>query len=63
MSETSGTSGAAVEALGTCVFKVCGLSETELGELLAPVDFGRDARLSIIARYPDLTVRLAVDNG
>ena len=63
MSETSGTSGAAVEALGTWVFKVCGLSETELGELLAPVDFGRDARLSIIARYPDLTVRLAVDNG
>jgi nicotinamide-nucleotide amidase len=45
------------------VFKVCGLSEAELGELLAPVDFGRDTRLSIIARYPDLTLRLAVEKG
>ena len=63
MSEKAGMPGAADKPIGTCVFKVCGLSETELGELLAPVDFGRDTRLSIIARYPDLTLQLAVDQG
>jgi nicotinamide-nucleotide amidase len=45
------------------VFKICGLSETELGELLAPVDLGQNAGLAIIDRYPDLTLRLVVQKG
>jgi nicotinamide-nucleotide amidase len=45
------------------VFKVCGLSETELSELLAPVDLGQNAGFSIIDRYPDLTLRLVVQKG
>lgn len=63
MSEKAGIPGAADEPRSSCVFKICGLSEAELRELLAPVDFGRDTRLSIIARYPDLTLQLAVDKG
>jgi nicotinamide-nucleotide amidase len=45
------------------VFKVCGLSETELSELLAPVDLGQNAGFAIIDRYPDLTLRLVVQKG
>ncbi|HEY7554788.1 MAG TPA: nicotinamide-nucleotide amidohydrolase family protein [Candidatus Binatia bacterium] len=63
MSEITGSPGAAAESMDARVFKVCGLSETELSELLAPVDLGQNAGFSIIDRYPDLTLRLVVQKG
>jgi nicotinamide-nucleotide amidase len=63
VSKITGTPGAASESMDSRVFKICGLSETELGELLAPVDLGHGAGFAIIDRYPDLTLRLVVQKG
>jgi len=46
-----------------CIFKISGLSETELSEKVARVDLGQTGRLSISEHYPDLTLRLAVDQA
>jgi nicotinamide-nucleotide amidase len=51
------------ERISSSEFKICGLSEPELGELLTSINLGGDARLSISARYPDLTLRLTVVGG
>jgi nicotinamide-nucleotide amidase len=50
----------------TCVFKICGLSESELARLVAGVDPGHDGGFVIVERYPDVTLRLTlerIDNG
>ena len=57
------TPGTGDERMRSRVFKICGLSETELGELLAPVDLGRGATFTIIDRYPDLALQLVVQKG
>jgi len=41
-------------------FKVYGLTESKLDDLVKPVDLGSDAKLSFRAHYPDLTLRLTV---
>jgi nicotinamide-nucleotide amidase len=46
-----------------CVFKISGLSETELSEKVARVDLGQTGRLSISEHYPDLTLRLTLDQA
>ena len=45
------------------VFKICGLTEAELGELLAPVELGHDTSLTVVDLYPDLALRLAFAKG
>jgi PncC family amidohydrolase len=44
------------------VFKICGLSEPELGALLSPIDPKHGAQLSISSHFPDMTLRLAVSD-
>jgi nicotinamide-nucleotide amidase len=51
------------EGLFSFTFKICGLTEAEVGELLAPVELSPHASLSIIDRYPDLSLRLAITKG
>ena len=41
-------------------FKICGLTDGELNELLAGVELGRDAEFSISSQYPDLILHLTV---
>jgi nicotinamide-nucleotide amidase len=51
------------ERVSSSEFKICAMSEPELGELLTPLDLGGNARLSISARHPDLILRLTVSGG
>jgi nicotinamide-nucleotide amidase len=44
----------------SCTFKIHGITEGKLDEMLRPLDLGNDARLSFRAHYPDLTLRLTV---
>jgi nicotinamide-nucleotide amidase len=49
-----------------CVFKICGLSESELAGLVAGIEPGRHGGFAIVERYPDVTLRLTldrIDNG
>jgi competence/damage-inducible protein CinA-like protein len=46
-----------------CTFKVHGLTESKLDDLLRPVDLGDQAKLSFRAYYPDLSLRLTVREG
>jgi nicotinamide-nucleotide amidase len=46
-----------------CTFKLYGLTQSELDELLAPVELGSTATLSFRADYPDLSLRLTVTGG
>lgn len=43
-----------------CVFKVYGLTESKLDDLVRPLDLSSNARLSFRAHYPDLTLRLTM---
>jgi len=43
-----------------CTFKIYGLSESNLDDLVKPIDLGNHAKLSFRAHYPDLTLRLTV---
>jgi nicotinamide-nucleotide amidase len=45
------------------VFKISGLTEAELNVLLAPIQSGDDARLTVVNLHPDLTLRLAFAKG
>lgn len=44
-------------------FKVYGLTESKLDDLVKPIDLGTIAKLSFRAHYPDLTLRLTVSAG
>jgi nicotinamide-nucleotide amidase len=44
-----------------CAFKVHGLTESKLDDLVKPLDLGKHAKLSFRAHFPDLTLRLTVD--
>jgi nicotinamide-nucleotide amidase len=44
----------------SCTFKVHGVTEGKLDELLRPVDLGNHGKLSFRAHYPDLSLRLTV---
>jgi nicotinamide-nucleotide amidase len=56
VAEQQGSSG---EML-TATFKIHGLTESKLDDLVRPIDLGSDAKLSFRAHYPDLTLRLTV---
>jgi nicotinamide-nucleotide amidase len=47
----------------TCTFKIHGLTESKLDEMLKPLDVSAPAKLSFRAHYPDLSLRLIVDGG
>ncbi|MGE5219785.1 MAG: competence/damage-inducible protein A [Chloroflexota bacterium] len=42
-------------------FKICGLTESKLDDLVKPLDLGEAGKLSFRAHYPDLTLRLTVN--
>lgn len=44
-------------------FKVYGLTESRLDDLVKPLDLGAHAKLSFRAHYPDMTLRLTVSDG
>lgn len=44
-------------------FKIHGLTESKLDDLVKPIDLGSNAKLSFRAHYPDLTLRLTVTGG
>ena len=44
-------------------FKIYGLTESKLDELVEPLRLGKLARLSFRAHFPDLTLRLTVSGG
>lgn len=47
----------------SCTFKIYGLTESKLDEMLKPLGTGPAAKLSFRAHYPDLSLRLTVDGG
>src|SRR4029450_5579517 len=51
------------EQIPACTFKIYGLTESKLDDLMKPVKLGSDARLSFRAHYPDLSLRLMVKGG
>jgi nicotinamide-nucleotide amidase len=46
--------------LTAATFKIYGLTESKLDDLVKPIELGPQARLSFRAHYPDLTLRLTV---
>jgi nicotinamide-nucleotide amidase len=46
-----------------CTFKIYGLTESKLDDLVKPLDLGAEAKLSFRAHYPDLSLRLTVRGG
>jgi nicotinamide-nucleotide amidase len=44
----------------SCTFKIHGVTEGKLDEMLRPIHLGNHARLSFRAHFPDLSLRLAV---
>lgn len=44
-------------------YKIYGLTESRLDDILKPVSLGEDAKLSFRAHYPDLSLRLTVRGG
>jgi nicotinamide-nucleotide amidase len=44
-------------------FKIYGLTESKLDDLVRPVELGPEAKLSFRAHYPDLSLRLTVTGG
>ncbi len=50
-------------SLLSCTFKIHGLTESKLDEMLKPLKVGPRAKLSFRAHYPDLSLRLMVDSG
>jgi nicotinamide-nucleotide amidase len=49
--------------LRAATFKIYGLTESKLDDLVKPIELGSQARLSFRAHYPDLTLRLTVKGG
>jgi nicotinamide-nucleotide amidase len=54
---------APTQQIASCTFKLYGLTESKLDELVKPIDLGPMAKLSFRAHYPDLTLRLTVSGG
>ncbi|HWP24431.1 MAG TPA: competence/damage-inducible protein A, partial [Candidatus Binatia bacterium] len=50
-------------AILTRAFKIFGLTESKLDELVRPIHLGANAKLSFRAHYPDLTLRLTMSGG
>ncbi|HET9917524.1 MAG TPA: competence/damage-inducible protein A [Candidatus Binatia bacterium] len=44
-------------------FKIHGITESKLDDLMKPLDFGNTAKLAFRAHFPDLTLRLTVSGG
>ncbi len=51
------------EQIIACTFKIYGLTESKLDDLVKPIKLGSAARLSFRAHYPDLSLRLTVKGG
>ena len=51
------------EQITACTFKVYGLTESKLDDLVKSVNLGSAAKLSFRAHYPDLSLRLMVKGG
>ncbi|HSF59648.1 MAG TPA: competence/damage-inducible protein A [Candidatus Binatia bacterium] len=49
--------------IAAATFKIYGLTESKLDDLVKPIELGPRARLSFRAHYPDLTLRLTVRGG
>ncbi|HVO93594.1 MAG TPA: competence/damage-inducible protein A [Terriglobales bacterium] len=47
----------------TGTFKIYGLTESQLDDLVKPLELGTQAKLSFRAHFPDLTLRLTVSDG
>lgn len=47
----------------SCTFKIHGLTESKLGDILKPVPLSEEIRLSYRAHYPDLSLGLTVKGG
>jgi nicotinamide-nucleotide amidase len=54
--------GEAAEILAA-TFKLYGLTESRLDDMVKPIDLGVNGRLSFRAHFPDLTLRLTVSGG
>ena len=54
--------GKATEILARA-FKIYGLTESKLDDLVKPINLGANAKLSFRAHFPDLTLRLTVSGG
>ena len=44
-------------------FKIHGITESKLDDLMKPLDLGNNAKLAFRAHFPDLTLRLTVSGG
>ena len=51
------------EQITACTFKIYGLTESKLDDMVKPIKLGSNARLSFRAHYPDLSLRLTVKGG
>jgi nicotinamide-nucleotide amidase len=51
------------EQISARTFKIYGLTESKLDDLMKPIQLGPDAKLSLGAHYPDLSLRLTVKGG
>jgi competence/damage-inducible protein CinA-like protein len=51
------------QQMASCTFKIYGLTESKLDDLVKPLELGSRARLSFRAHYPDLSLRLTVKGG
>jgi nicotinamide-nucleotide amidase len=51
------------EQISTCTFKIFGVTESKLDDLVKPIQLGPQAKLSFRAHYPDLSLRLTVKGG
>ncbi|MGH7774844.1 MAG: nicotinamide-nucleotide amidohydrolase family protein [Candidatus Binatia bacterium] len=49
--------------ISTCTFKIYGLTESRLDDILKPISVTEGVRLSFRAHYPDLSLRLTVRGG
>lgn len=49
--------------ISACTFKIYGLTESKLGDMLKPIPISDQIRLSYRAHFPDLTLRLTVRGG
>lgn len=49
--------------LAQCTFKIYGLTESKLDDLVKPIKLAAHAKLSFRAHFPDLTLRLTMSEG
>lgn len=49
--------------ISQAIFKIHGITESKLDDLVKPLDLGGSAKLSFRAHFPDLTLRLTVTGG